>query len=219
METWSKPRGTCSRRIYHNLYRSSASNTLASSGALTANAPVIGGGAGGAPTVGSRSGNTTTFATTSGVLTSGHCTQIDASGNIVDSGAACGGGGGSGTVTSVGLSLPTELTVSGSPVTTSGTLSATWANQSQRAFFAAPTSSSGTPSFRFLEAADIGSGTVSVTRGGTGAGSFSGSKCVESNAGGTALQSSAGPCLSGSDIRKGQGPSPEPSESYRVGED
>jgi len=176
----------------------SASNTLASSGALTANAPVIGGGAGGAPTVGSRSGNTTTFATTSGVLTSGHCTQIDASGNIVDSGAACGGGGGSGTVTSVGLSLPTELTVSGSPVTTSGTLSATWANQSQRAFFAAPTSSSGTPSFRFLEAADIGSGTVSVTRGGTGAGSFSGSKCVESNAGGTALQSSAGPCLSGS---------------------
>src|SRR5690606_22311066 len=33
-----------------------------------------------------------------------------------------GGGGGSGTVTSVGLSVPTGLTVSGSPITTSGTL-------------------------------------------------------------------------------------------------
>lgn len=36
--------------------------------------------------------------------------------------AASGGGGGSGTVTSVGLSVPTGFTVSGSPVTTSGTL-------------------------------------------------------------------------------------------------
>ena len=34
-----------------------------------------------------------------------------------------GGGGGTGTVTSVGLSVPTGFTVSGSPVTTSGTLS------------------------------------------------------------------------------------------------
>lgn len=37
-------------------------------------------------------------------------------------------GGGSGTVTSVGLSLPTGLTVTNSPVTTSGTLTATIAN-------------------------------------------------------------------------------------------
>lgn len=42
---------------------------------------------------------------------------------IVNSG---GGGGGSGTVTSVGLSAPTGLTVSGSPVTTSGTLALTF---------------------------------------------------------------------------------------------
>jgi hypothetical protein len=36
-----------------------------------------------------RSGNTTSFATTNGTLTSGHCAKFDASGNIIDSGAAC----------------------------------------------------------------------------------------------------------------------------------
>jgi filamentous hemagglutinin len=70
-----------------------AAGTLASSGALTANLPVIGGGAGAVPTVGSRSGNTTTFATTSGTFTNGNCAKFDASGNIVDHGATCGGGG------------------------------------------------------------------------------------------------------------------------------
>lgn len=38
------------------------------------------------------SGNTTTIATTSGALTSGNCVEIDASGNLVDAGAGCGGG-------------------------------------------------------------------------------------------------------------------------------
>jgi len=40
-----------------------------------------------------------------------------------------GGGGGSGTVTSVALSVPTGLAVSGSPITTSGTLAVTWSGQ------------------------------------------------------------------------------------------
>jgi hypothetical protein len=71
-----------------------ASGTLASSGALTANVPVIGGGAGVAPSSGARSGNTTTFATTSGTLTSGNCAKFDASGNVVDNGSTCGSGGG-----------------------------------------------------------------------------------------------------------------------------
>lgn len=39
---------------------------------------------------GTKSGNTTVFGTTSGTLTSTHCVSIDASGNLVDSGAACG---------------------------------------------------------------------------------------------------------------------------------
>jgi len=39
-----------------------------------------------------------------------------------------GGGAGTGTVTSVGLSMPSDFTVTGSPVTTSGTLAAAWAS-------------------------------------------------------------------------------------------
>lgn len=69
-----------------------ASGTIGSSGALTANLPVIGGGAGAAPSVGTRSGNTTAFVTTTGTLTSGDCVKIDASGNFIANGSACGGG-------------------------------------------------------------------------------------------------------------------------------
>lgn len=43
-------------------------------------------------TSGTRTGNTAAFVTASGSLVSGHCPQFDASGNVVDSGAACGGG-------------------------------------------------------------------------------------------------------------------------------
>lgn len=56
---------------------------------LTANKPVLGNGT--SPVVlGSTSGNTTVFATSTGTLTNGHCVKIDASGNYVDAGAACG---------------------------------------------------------------------------------------------------------------------------------
>ena len=65
------------------------------------------------------------------------------------------GGGGSGTVTSVGLSLPNIFTVSGSPVTTSGTLTAVLASQSQNLFLSSPNGSSGTPSFRSIVSADV----------------------------------------------------------------
>ena len=66
------------------------------------------------------------------------------------------GGGGGGTVTSVGLSLPSEFTVSGSPVTTSGTLTGVWADAAQNAVFAGPsTGGAGTPTFRALVDADM----------------------------------------------------------------
>lgn len=64
--------------------------------------------------------------------------------------------GGTGTVTSVGLSLPAIFSVSGSPVTASGTLSATLANQNANLVFAGPsTGSPAAPTFRSLVAADI----------------------------------------------------------------
>ena len=76
-----------------------------------------------------------------------------------------GGGGGSGTVTSVGLSLPAEFSVSGSPVTGSGTLTAAKANQNANLVYAGPaTGSAAAPTFRALTAADIpalGYGSVS----------------------------------------------------------
>lgn len=58
-------------------------------------------------------------------------------------------------VTSVGLSMPTMFTVANSPVTGTGTINVTLANQSANMVFAAPTSSAGAPGFRYLVAADI----------------------------------------------------------------
>lgn len=63
---------------------------------------------------------------------------------------------GMGSVTSVGLSLPNIFTVTNSPVTSSGTLTATLANQNANVVFAGPTTGgAATPAFRSLVAADI----------------------------------------------------------------
>lgn len=94
-----------------------ASGTLASSGALTANLPVIGGGAGVAPSVGTRSGNTTAYVTTTGTQTSGDCVKIDASGNHIANGSACGSGSG-GTAGSTLFSTTGSTTVTAASATT-----------------------------------------------------------------------------------------------------
>ena len=60
-----------------------------------------------------------------------------------------------GTVTSVGLSMPSIFSVSGSPVTGSGTLTATLASQSANRVFASPDGSAGAPTFRALVVADL----------------------------------------------------------------
>jgi len=61
-----------------------------------------------------------------------------------------------GTVTSVGLTLPNIFSVSGSPVTSSGTLSAALASQAANIVFAGPASGgNAAPTFRSLDAADI----------------------------------------------------------------
>lgn len=64
-------------------------------------------------------------------------------------------GYGTGSVTSVALSLPNIFTVSGSPVTTNGTLTAALASQTAATVFAAPAASAGAPTFRALVAGDI----------------------------------------------------------------
>jgi len=74
-----------------------------------------------------------------------------------------------GTVQSVGLALPSDLfAVSGSPVTTSGTLTATLTLQAPNQVLAGPATgvSSAAPAFRALVAADLP--VVPVAKGGTG---------------------------------------------------
>lgn len=70
----------------------------------------------------------------------------------------------SGTVTSVGLALPGIFSVSGSPVTTTGTLTGTLATQVANTVFAGPTTGAdAAPTFRTLVAADIPSTLNDIT--------------------------------------------------------
>lgn len=86
--------------------------------------------------------------------TGAYALQVTAAGDVIEV-AIGSGGGGSGTVTSVGLSLPSQFTVSGSPVTTTGTLTAVWANAAAATAFMGPTTVAGVPAFRLLAATDI----------------------------------------------------------------
>lgn len=69
---------------------------------------------------------------------------------------------GGGTVTSVGLDMPVEFDVTGSPITSAGTFGVTWASELANKVFAAPNGVPGIPSFRSLVAADIPSVPVST---------------------------------------------------------
>jgi hypothetical protein len=70
---------------------------------------------------------------------------------------------GTGSVTSVGLSLPNLFTVTGSPVTISGTLSASLATQTANTLWAGPsTGTAAAPAFRALVAGDIPSTAVTA---------------------------------------------------------
>lgn len=65
-------------------------------------------------------------------------------------------GASGGTVTSVSLTMPSDFSVSGSPVTGAGTLAVTAANQSANTIKAGPTSgAAAAPTYRALVAADI----------------------------------------------------------------
>lgn len=71
--------------------------------------------------------------------------------------------GSAGTVTSVGLSLPTDIyNITNSPVTVSGTLTGTFKNQAARSFWASPTAATGAPSFRTIVNNDFPASGVSA---------------------------------------------------------
>ena len=73
---------------------------------------------------------------------------------------------GTGTVTSVGLVLPTGVfDVAGSPVTTSGDITVTFDTQTANTAFMGPTSGgAATPAFRALVAADIPSSFITIAQ-------------------------------------------------------
>ena len=91
-------------------------------------------------------------------------------------------GGGSGTVTSVAMTVPAEFSVSGSPITGAGTLAVTKATQNANRIFAGPTTGAAAqPTFRALVSDDIPNnaantsgtasnitGTAAIANGGTG---------------------------------------------------
>jgi hypothetical protein len=78
-----------------------------------------------------------------------------------------GAGTGDGTVTSVGLSMPTQFSVTNSPVTSSGTLTAQWVSHAANSILAGPTSGvDAIPTFRALVNEDIPSALTGKTYNG-----------------------------------------------------
>lgn len=78
--------------------------------------------------------------------------------------------GGSGTVTSVGLSLPAIFSVSGSPVTGAGTLTGSLATQTANTVWAGPTTgSAAAPTFRALVSDDLATGIITEAKIASGA--------------------------------------------------
>lgn len=82
-----------------------------------------------------------------GYLSSGDKSKLD--------GIAANATANQGTVTSVALSVPSDLTVAGSPITTSGTLAVTRTSQAANQVMAAPDGAAGVPTYRALVANDI----------------------------------------------------------------
>ena len=97
---------------------------------------------------------------------------LDGSGKIPAS--VLPGATGTGTVTSVGLTMPATFTVSGSPVTAAGTLGAAWAAVTDQSWFGRNAGSPGAPQFYTtplpvalipsLDASIVGSGTFAPAR-------------------------------------------------------
>jgi hypothetical protein len=78
-------------------------------------------------------------------------------------GSSGGGTGGSGTVTSVDMTVPAGFTISGNPISTNGTLALGLATENQGTVWAASSTTSSVPSFRALVSTDLPVGTGTVT--------------------------------------------------------
>jgi hypothetical protein len=105
-------------------------------------------------------------------------TTVDNTRTEIDLGA---GGGGSGTVTSVALTLPSWLTATGSPITTSGTLAVSAATgQTENRFLATPDGVPGAVDLRAIGLSDLP--LMTIPKGGTGVPSFTPASLVGTDA-------------------------------------
>lgn len=101
-------------------------------------------------------------------ITAGTNITITHTANAITIDATGGGGGGSGTVTSVGMTVPSFLSVTPATITTSGTFAVSLATQTANTVFAGPTTgAAAAPTFRTLVAADIPSLSYLPLAGGT----------------------------------------------------
>lgn len=92
---------------------------------------------------------------------------LSVDGDGVLSATGGGGGGGGGTVTSVAMTVPSGFSVTGSPITSSGTLAVSLDSQAKNKVLASPSGAAGIPSFRVLDASDIPSLDASKITSGT----------------------------------------------------
>ena len=149
-----------------------------------------------------------------GIGTANPFAQLDVNGQIKISGGSPGAGKvltsdadglatwttpATGGLSSVGLTAPSEFTITGSPLTANGSITAAWTSQTQGKVFASPTGASGAPTFRSIATSDLPSistgitGVLPVANGGTGASTLtsgslivgSGTTAVTTLAGGT----------------------------------
>lgn len=95
--------------------------------------------------------------------TSGQCIVSGGSGSPDVWGTCSGGGGGGGSVTSVGITAPTWLTVTNSPITTAGNIAIASAVEAPNLVLASPTSGSGALAPRALVVNDIPTGLPYLT--------------------------------------------------------
>src|SRR5207302_9943816 len=106
--------------------------------------------------------------------------------------------GASGAVSSVALSLPVQFTVSGSPITSSGTLTASWVNAAAHTFLGNNTAAGATPAFESIGTGDLPfSYSGNTTKIATTTGTLTNGHCVSIDANGNFVDSGVLGCGSG----------------------
>lgn len=114
------------------------------------------GGGGGTASPLTTKGDLYTYSTTNARLPVGTNGQVLTADSTQTTGIKWATVSGTGTVTSVAMTVPTFLSVSGSPITTTGTLAITLSTQSANLVFAGPTTGAAAgPTFRSLVGADL----------------------------------------------------------------